>query len=118
MTLLKDYISPVDYFICPKTIIPPSSYQKYKEILFIENITEKDIELFKNKIVYIFFSNVTQDVLNKLCSLAKSVFFINSSTLDNIRSVCILSSKKENFHSFLTNNDHHEYIKFLNTVKE
>lgn len=118
MTLLKDYISPVDYFICPKTIIPPSNYQKYNEILFLENITEKDIDLFKNKIVYIFFSNADQDVLNKLCSLAKSVFFINSSSLDNIRSVSILSSKKENFHSFLTNYEQDAYINFLNTLKE
>ncbi len=118
MTLLKDYISPVDYFICPKTIVPPPYYQKYKEILFVDTIVEEDIDLFKNKIVYIFFTNATQDVLNKLCSYAKSVFFINSSSSNNIRTVCALSAKKDNFHSFLTNYDQHEYINFLNTIKE
>jgi hypothetical protein len=118
MTLLKDYISAVDYFICPKTIVPPPYYQRYKQILFLDEIHEQDIELFRNKIIYIFFTTVSQDILNKLCLTAKSVYFINSSSTENIRSVCALSAKKDNLHSFLTNYEKDEYINFLNSVKE
>lgn len=117
MTLLKDYINTVDYFVCPETLTPPSFYQKYKQILYLNDIKQDDIDIFKNKIIYIFFSSIDEKTLTTLCSYVKSVYFINTSTVENIRLISALSSKN-NLHSFLTNYDKDGYIDFLNSLKE
>lgn len=115
MTILREYIMPVDYFICPDGKYPTREYQAHKNVVHCSDITEQDIENYRDKIIYIFFSNVDKDVMSKLCDVAKSIYFVNKSVPKNIDCVCNLSHK-ENFHSFLTNSDVDDYIKFVNNL--
>ncbi len=116
MTLLKDYTKTVDYFICPEGKIPNSTYQKHKELYLSSRITEDIIHTFTDKVVYIFFTSIDKNVMSALCDTAKIVYFVNNSSPENIDCVCNLSSCKNNFHSFLTNMNVDDYMKFIDNL--
>lgn len=117
MTLLKDYTKPVDYFVCPQDKTPITSYQKYKNILYKSSLSEDDLDLFKDSVVYIFFTDVSKEVMNKLYNVSNLVYFVHQSTPKNIDIVCSFSSK-DNFHSFLTNNQVDDYLEIVNNLVE
>lgn len=115
MTILREYIKPVDYFICPEGKTPKNNYQAYDNIVFCSKITEQDADTYKDKVIYIFFTDVDKDVMLKLCEVAKSIYFVNRSYPKYIDFVSNLSYK-DNFHSFLTNCDVDDYINFVNNL--
>jgi len=117
MTLLKDYTSSVDYFVSIPGKYPGLWYQRYEQIIFKDELRKEEINMFRNKILYIFFTNVDKNTMEELCKIAKSVYFINTSNSKNINLVCGLSHLYDNFHSFLTNMSVNEYIDFLEKVK-
>lgn len=115
MTLLKDYASSVDYFVSLPGKIPGNWYQKYDRTISKDNLSYEDISMFRNKIVYIFFTTTDKNTMEELCKIAKSVYFINTSISKHINIVCSLSHLYDNFHSFLTNMNVDEY---MNSIKK
>lgn len=116
MTLLKDYSSYVDYLITVPDKHPGLWYQKYKEMLQKEKIIPEDVSLFKNKIVYIFYSNVDKNTMEELCKKTKSVYFMNTANSKNIDIVCSLSHIYNNFYSCLISMSVDEYLNSINNL--
>lgn len=117
MTLLKDYASSVDYFVSVPDKHPGVWYQKYDKIIYKDTLSTEDISMFRNKILYIFFTKTDKHTMEELCKIAKSVYFVNTSNSKNINIVCSISHIYDNFHSFLSNMNVDEYINFLEKVK-
>ena len=118
MSLLNNYSNRIaDYLVCPEGKCPNEKYQKSIRTLFKRAITREDIVLFKDKIVFLFFVECSKEILEELCREAKCVYFVSSSSPENIDSVSYLSSKTYNFYSFLSNQDVDKYLSFVNSFQ-
>jgi len=117
MSLLNNYSNKIaDYLVCPEGKCPQEKYQKTNQILYRKSISREDLILFQNKIVFLFFVECNKNILEELCNEAKCVYFVSSSTPENIDSVSYLSSKNYNFYSFLSNQDVDKYLSFINSL--
>lgn len=104
---IKEYINEVDYFICPDNKTPCVFYQHYKTKLYRDEIYERDVAMFKNKIIYIFFSNISIDVLQKIIKVCNKVYYI---TTFNKKYIDITNIDNNNFNYCLINMDVDEYL--------